>query len=258
MQSTAERQPARLGILFPGDGSDSDQEYHEFAALSPAPLELRVVYTEAEHTLDEAALQAFGSLDRLEAGAREMAPWRPGATIWACTSGSFTVGVDGADRQVTAMERITGAPAGSTSLAFAAASRALGLRRVAVLAPYPEAVTDRFVAFLSDFGVEVTACRSLDLPSGEECSAIPVEEMAGWAEPMDLSRAEALFLSCTSLRTMAGLQQLEHLIGMPVLTSNQVTMWQGMQLLGLPSIHPWLGSLHSTTAAVPAGRSSLT
>jgi len=71
-----------------------------------------------------------------------------GEGVRACTSGSFIVGRRGAERQAEAIREVAGVPASSTSLAFARARSTLGLRRVAVLAPYPEPASRAFVPAL--------------------------------------------------------------------------------------------------------------
>ncbi len=42
---------------------------------------------------------------------------------------------------------------------------------------------------------------------------------------VDRPEAQALFISCTNLPTYDVIEPLEHALGKPVLTANQVTMW---------------------------------
>ncbi len=48
------------------------------------------------------------------------------AVVWACTSGSFVYGWEGAQGQVRALARSAGLPASSTSFAFVHAAQELG------------------------------------------------------------------------------------------------------------------------------------
>jgi len=54
-------------------------------------------------------------------------------------------------------------------------------------------------------------------------------------------------LSCMGLRTLEVLSKLEHDLGKPVLSSNQVTLWKLYQLCGIPcaDIRSDFGSLFS-------------
>ena len=60
-------------------------------------------------------------------GAHANGAWQQDAVVWACTSGSFVYGWDGANAQAAALGEQLGIPASSTSLAFVHAARALGV-----------------------------------------------------------------------------------------------------------------------------------
>ena len=89
------------------------------------------------------------------AGAEELRPHNVEVCLWACTSASFAFGVEGAQRQAQDLVDALGVPASSTSLAFLSASKALGLKRVAVAATYPEELSNAFRAFLATDGLDV-------------------------------------------------------------------------------------------------------
>lgn len=108
---------------------------------------------EDAHRID--ALLDLGSSRRLGEGARELRQRGVQATLWACTSGSFVYGWEGAARQVDELSQAVGTPASSTSFAFVDALRALGLQRVQVAATYPADVADSFVEFLHAGGIDV-------------------------------------------------------------------------------------------------------
>ena len=124
------------------------------AALNPA-VDVQVVHTASPnlHRIDET--QVTGSRDYLIAGAEKLLPHDVAVCMWACTSASFAFGVDGARRQVQDLADALGVPASSTSLAFLSACKALGLKRVAVAATYPEALSTLFRDFLETDGREV-------------------------------------------------------------------------------------------------------
>ena len=139
-----------VGLLYPGYGAEDD-----FPALEERlrdaghDVSLPLVHTsvgEDAHRVD--ALLDLGGHERLVVGARVLAAeHRLDSLIWACTSGSFVFGWEGAQRQVEALAEATGLPTSSTSLAFVSACRALGLTKVTVAASYPEDVADHFGAF---------------------------------------------------------------------------------------------------------------
>jgi maleate cis-trans isomerase len=152
--------------------------------------------------------------------------------MWACTSASFIVGRRGAERQAEAIAEVAKVPASTTSLAFARALSALGLTRVSVLAPYPEAASRAFVAFLGEWGIEVEGFLWLDALNGFDSALIPAEVILRAARDTDRRGAEALLIPDTALSTMSIVDELERVLGKTVLTANQVTIWEGLRLAG--------------------------
>jgi len=237
----------RLGVLFP-DGR-GQEEYLAFPSGAPFPLELRVVITPAEDGLRVEDLLRIGGEERLDAAARALVPWRPHALTWACTSGSFVFGRDGARRQAERIAAAAGAPAGSTSLAFLDAVRALGIRRVTLVSPYLPELAAHFVILLAAGGVEVLRLRTLDCATTTAAVALTDEAIVAAARETDVPAAEALLLPDTALQGLRLIAPLQARLGKPVLTANQVTLWQALRLAGSPVADPRLGPL--ATAPLP-------
>lgn len=233
-----------VGLLYPGYGAEDD-----FPALEErlgSAVRLPLVHTSVgvdAHAVD--ALLDLGGADRLAEGAARLLAGtpRPGSVMWACTSGSFVFGPEGAREQVRALAERTGLPCSSTSLAFVEAVRHLGLTGVAVAASYPEDVARYFVDFLADAGITVTTMASHDLFTAAEVGRLGRDEVLALVESIDLSGAEAVLVPDTAMHSLAWLEDLERAAGCSVLTANQVTLWEGLRLLGPPPPLPGLGVL---------------
>jgi maleate isomerase len=65
--------------------------------------------------------------------------------------------------------------------------------------------------------------------------------------------ADAVLVPDTAMRTVALVDSIEERIGKPVLTANQVTVWEALRLAGEPLVHSGLGALFRAPAT--AGRS---
>jgi maleate cis-trans isomerase len=181
------------------------------------------------------ALLDTGSPERLREGASRLAPLAPDAAMWACTSGSFVYGLEGARRQAAAVADQLGVPVSSTSLAFAAAIAELGLERVAIGATYPDDLADRFRTFLGGAGVRVVALGTLGIMEASEGGTLSREQVLHLARANRHPDAQAILLPDTALHTMEWLGELQAIAGVPVLTANQVTIWQGLRLSGHPA-----------------------
>lgn len=234
--------PVAVGLLYPGYGAEDD--FPALEAKLAGRVRLPLVHTsvgEDAHRVD--ALLDLGSETRLAEGARRLADSRPDSIMWACTSGSFVFGWEGARRQVKAIEEAQGKPASSTSFAFVAAVQELGLRRVAVAASYPEDVAARFVDFLRYGGIEVVTWGSRDIMTAAEVGTLGRDDVLRLATDHDHPQAQAVLVPDTAMHSLLLLDDLEAAVGKPVLTANQVTVWQGLRLADGPTSLPGLGRL---------------
>jgi maleate cis-trans isomerase len=232
--------PHTAGILYPGYSAEDD--YPILEKLLGADVRLPLVHTlmrEDAHRVD--ALLDVGSEEVLAAGARELGA--VDSVIWACTSGSFVFGPDGARDQVAKLQAVTGVPTSSTSFAFVRAAARLGLSRVAVAATYPADVAERFVDFLHADGLEVVRLSSRGIVTAAEVGTLGREAVLEFAAANDDERAEALLMPDTALHTAAWLPELEQRLGKPVLTANQVSAWEALRLAGDDRAREGLGTL---------------
>lgn len=243
-----------IGLLYPGYSAQDDYPALE-RRLGDAGPRLPLRHTsvgEDAHRVD--ALLDLGSAERLTAPAQDLVR-HDGAqcVLWACTSGSFVFGWEGAHRQALQVSDACGVPASSTSLAFVAACRALGLTRVAVAASYPQDVATHFRDFLAHGDIEVTALGSHGIVTAVEVGTLGRDDVLRLAAGVDRSGAQAVLVPDTAMHSLAWLPDLEEHLGLPVLTANQVTVFEGLRLLDpdhAPSL-PGLGALFAD-AGTPA------
>ncbi|WBO66123.1 maleate cis-trans isomerase family protein [Streptomyces camelliae] len=231
-----------LGFLYPGHSGEDD--YPRIEQLLGSDIRLDLVHTdigEDAHRVD--ALREMGSERRLAAGVAELRLTGAETVVWACTSGSFVHGWEGARDQVRTLARLAGMPASSTSFAFVHAAQEIGVRRVAVGATYPDDVAALFADFLRAGGLEVTGVRSSGIVTAAEVGTWGEAEVLALARAADTPDAEAVLLPDTALHTAAHLPLLEKELGKRVLTANQVTVWEGLRLADRRVNAPRLGAL---------------
>jgi maleate cis-trans isomerase len=231
-----------LGFLYPGHSAEDD--YPRIEQLLGSDIRLPLVHTdigEDAHRVD--ALLEMGSTARLAAGVEELRLSGAEAVVWACTSGSFVYGWEGAREQVDKLSAAAGVPASSTSFAFVHAARALGIYRVAVAASYPDDVAKLFVEFLSTGGIEVVSMGHADITTAAEVGELSAEDVVKLALSHDHPAAEAVLVPDTAMRTLAEVNTIENALRKPVLTANQVTVWEGLRLTGETKLVRSLGAL---------------
>ncbi|MFP3992201.1 decarboxylase [Streptomyces sp. E11-3] len=231
-----------LGFLYPGHSAEDD--YPRIEMLLDSDIRLALIHTdigEDAHRVD--ALLEMGSAGRLAAKVEELRLAGADAVVWACTSGSFVFGWEGAHEQVRNLARAAGMPASSTSFAFAHAVRELGATRVSIAATYPEDVAEHFTAFLKASGTEVVGMRGSGIITAAEVGTWGRDEVLALARGGDHPDAQAVLLPDTALHTAAYIRDLEAELGKPVLTANQVTVWEALRLADRRANCPALGQL---------------
>ncbi|WP_328604022.1 maleate cis-trans isomerase [Amycolatopsis sp. NBC_00345] len=236
-----------IGFIYPDHAAEDDYLLAEQllggADSEQGDIRLPVehIYGTDLHAVPE--LLDLGSEARLADGAALLAKHEPDAVIWACTSGSFVYGWDGARGQADGLAQVAGVPASSTSFAFVHAAQALDVKRVAVAASYPDDVAQLFVEFLAAGGVEVVAMASADISTAAEVGRLAPEAVVRLAVQHDHADADAVLVPDTAMRTLAEINAIETALGKPVLTANQVTVWEGLRLTGTTRLVRSMGRL---------------
>jgi maleate cis-trans isomerase len=225
--------PLRLGLLYPGYSAEDDLPWLVDTLFEDGSVVADVVHTSVDEDVhDVDVLLDLGSARRLNVGADTLRERGVAVAVWACTSGSFVFGWEGAQRQAAELGEHFGGPASSTSLAFVAALRALGLRRVAIAATYPEPVTACLVDLLGDAGFEVVGAGSRGIVTAAEVGTLDEDALIELVRTDDRPDAEAVIVPDTALHTARSLAALEEAAGKLVLTANQVSVWEAVRLAG--------------------------
>jgi maleate isomerase len=230
-----------VGLIIPS--SDRLSEVH-FARYSPPGVQFHTTRLRMTGAYDASAMEI---LDRIQAAAVLLADARVDLIVFHCTSKSMEGGPDGAKTIAAAIREATGIQATTTATAVVAALRALRLRRIVLVTPYPDAVNAWETRYLGAAGVGVLATHGLALggwPTNGD--AYLAYSPAAWYERLLERRddhADGYFVSCTMIRIPEVLGEIEAALGRPVVASNQATLWHVLRYLGIPDTVPGLGRL---------------
>lgn len=162
---------------------------------------------------------------------RSLISAEPASIAYACTSGSFISGISGEAALREVMQQAGAKQAITTSGALLEALKTMGVSRIAIATPYNEELTRLLAAFLETAGVKVVKAGYLN--SEHDIMHIDYDAVRNMAAIVDHPDAEAIFFSCTNLRTFDVIQELETLYNKPVLSANQVTMWAALRAADL-------------------------
>ncbi|WP_299848394.1 hypothetical protein [uncultured Roseovarius sp.] len=149
---------------------------------------------------------------------------------YACTSGTVVMGYEEVSARIcrNRAEVKVVTPITAAMVAF----RRLDAQRLSVLTPYTEDVNHAIADHLVENGKDVRAFTSFHIEDNEVMAALPTEAIFHAALEADQPDADALFISCTAIRAVDVIQQIEDTIGKPVVTANQAMIWQSLRWSG--------------------------
>ncbi|MCY3851277.1 MAG: hypothetical protein OXF75_10825 [Acidimicrobiaceae bacterium] len=149
---------------------------------------------------------------------------------YGCTSAAALIG----EAKVTAGIRAAhpGVACSNPITAAVAAFHALEARRIAVLTPYTADVTAAIAEHFADAGLSVTALGSFLEPSDLIVARISEASIAAGVRAVASAESDAVFVSCTSLRVLKTVSDIEDEAGIPVVSSNMALFWHLLRLAG--------------------------
>lgn len=220
--------PTQLGLIVLQSDETVEQD---FRRLFGPEVELQFSRIRSGADVTPATLAAMEG--DLGASAELLCPWtRFGAIGYGCTSGTAQIGraqvaalVSGGAQTRAVTEPVS---------ALLAACAALGVKRIAFLSPYLAEVSDRICKVLAEGGVETPLFGSFNVSTEAKVARIaPASIIAAAERLVEPGGVDALFMSCTNLRTLGIIDDLETRLSMPVLSSNLVLAWHMARLSGV-------------------------
>ncbi len=159
----------------------------------------------------------------------------PGAKLdvvaYGCTSGAMVIGPENVHARIH--EARPGIACTSPMEAAAAALRALGARRVCLVAPYVDAINRTMRDYILGLGFQVPVMGSWNLSNDADVARITSESTCKTVtELASGDDVDAVFVSCTSIRLAESVDALEKVINKPVISSNIATAWHCLRLAG--------------------------
>ena len=149
--------------------------------------------------------------------------------VFNCTSSSSIVGDEAIELAI--QESKPTAKVLTTSQAVVKNFKARGFKKVSILTPYSEEVSSLLRDYLQRNGVEIVSSMYMDMSDDRDVAMLPPNEIISAAKAATHDEADALFISCTAMRSAEIIPEIEAAIGKPVFTSNQATFDQISQII---------------------------
>jgi maleate isomerase len=231
---------ARLGLIVLASDHTIEAEFHRALAELPGvaayAARIRNSPTITPETLAAMAAEITATTELI----------LPGSSLdviaYGCTSASMVIG----EAEVAGRIRHARPDARTTNpvTAARAAMAALGLRRIALLTPYIDRINQAMRAYFEGCGLAVAAMGSFGEGDDNRVARVAPESIRqAVLELGGIAGVDGVFVSCTALRLLHLIEELEATLGKPVTSSNQALLWHSLRLAGVEDALPGYGRL---------------
>ena len=150
---------------------------------------------------------------------------------YGCTSGTIAIGAERIKQEVNNSK-----PDAKVTTPITAAIKAfnyLGIKKIAVLTPYPKDVNETVFNYLNENNLTIDSFSSFNLEYDSEIAQVSLESLQKEIAKIDLSNVDGLFVSCTALKILDVLDKIEKLQNTTIISSNQAIIWDCLRSVGI-------------------------
>lgn len=217
---------APMGLIVLQTDETIEPEFSKLFADDPSPLFVS--------RIPSAKSVSTGSLAEMEtqlpAAADLLPKARPYKVVgYGCTSASSVIGSERVEQMV--QQTCDVAHVTNPLRAAIACARDQGVSRFALLSPYVEEVNEPLRAAFAKGGVSTDVFGTFGEAEEAKVVRISTRSIVEAASGLGAdSQVDAVFLSCTNLRTLDAIPEIRANIGKPVFSSNQSLAWHMSRL----------------------------
>ena len=136
------------------------------------------------------------------------------------------------------------APVVTSAGALVEGLRALGARKIALLAPYMKPLTALVVDYIEHECFEVLDALSLEISDNLEVGARDPRAPIEISRKLNTANCDAVVISaCVQMPSLASVEPVQARVGLPVVSSSVCTTWRMLKALQLPAMAPGGGAL---------------
>lgn len=222
--------PQRVGLIIPSSNRMVEQE---MVRHFPADVVAHVNRLRMTGPNRKPLAQL---LPDVELACAELVDAKCDAVAFHCTANSMAEGSGGEAALLDALRRARAPNVATTSTAVMNALKALDAKSIALVTPYTQESTEEETHFFDEAGIDVVYAKGCDRGGSDGYCSTPAEFWREQAAALPHKDFDVLFLSCANIQCLGIVDEVEERLGRPVITSNQVVIWEALRQIG------WRGS----------------
>jgi maleate isomerase len=242
----------RIGQIVPSSNVTMETEIPALLrareAIAPERFTFHSARMRMKHVTKEELAKMDGDSDRC---ALELSDAKVDVMGYACLVAIMSMGkgyhrVSGERLAGVAADNGGAAPVVTSAGALVDGIRALGAKKVALIAPYMKPLTEMVVEYIRDEGIEVVDYIALEIQDNLAVAAHDPMNLPEIAKRLKTDDVDAIVLSaCVQMPSLAAVSMAEAVTGKPVVTAAIATTWQMLKELDLDTRVPGGGTLLS-------------
>ncbi len=242
----------RIGLIVPSSNITMETEIPALLRfreqVSPERFTFHSSRMRMKHVTKEELAAMDADSDRC---ALELSDARVDVMGYACLVAIMAMGLGYHCQSQSRLQGVTvtngnPAPVVTSAGALVEGLKAIGARRVALVAPYMKPLTELVVTYIRNEGIEVADWRALEIPDNLAVAAHGPMKLPDIVRGMKTDDVDAVVLSaCVQMPSLPAVPMAEAVTGKPVVTAAIATTWQMLKALKLDTRVPGGGTLLS-------------
>lgn len=237
------RDRARIGVFVPFTNTNLEPDLMLMRPEGTCLHFARLGGYDADEIPDEDQMAELGASD-MEEPLRLLQGVKPDVVMYGCTSATLAHGPAFDQDLRKKISAQSGAQTVTAAGALVFTLNHIGAKKIGFASPYVPSLNDEAIAFLEREGFETVARSEVDDALGNEGQgALTPAQVLALGQAADHPEADAVVLSCTDMRSVEVIAELEASLGKPVITSNQAMMFQAALLADLGPMPEGFGQI---------------
>ena len=146
---------------------------------------------------------------------------------YGCTSGTIAAGYQSIYEKVNLAKPNTKVTTPITSAINAL--KTLKINKVSIFTPYTDEINQSVINYFNNEKIEISELSYFDIASDLDIGKVDPQHLFDVLVKQDLSKSDALFVSCTALPVLSIIDEIEKKLGKVILSSNQTLIWDTLK-----------------------------
>ena len=217
----------KVGLLALSTDLTIEKDFQAICHKLPFDLFVNRIHNENPLT-KENLLKMYNQLDSVTE--RILPGQKINTVAYACTSGTIAIGEDKVKEKVQLAKPncyVTD-PITSAIKAF----KEMNVKKIALFTPYPETVNKTILEYFDRKKINIISFSTFNIDLDEDIASVDPNYLLETLIKLDMSDADALFISCTALPALEIIEKVEKKINRIVFCSNQTLIWDTLRSIG--------------------------